>query len=298
MHRAMPPIDGTSAFDIMVSPQFYTYKHEDLPVRFHYQAKKLAPSILEGLLPSEREYEYHVFREGSGWAFIAYDPEEISHFLQERNIATERISKLYFAQQAAEKFTIPVALDENEALSSVQQTATVVPRILLPQETEYQTFSDAFRPTGGKSFGTGSHSIISEKSAWALGIIFLGFALMFAAEGLRYRHVVETMQEKVTTMLKDYPALQSQYSRQNIAQKYRKIDKEERHKREVLKALSRLMLPGVQLESLLLEGKHFSTTLKCPDEKSVVRVQSLAKEKQLKNSRIGSNNLVKIEGSL
>ena len=298
MHRAMPPIDSTVAFDIMISPQFYTYKHEDLPVRFHYQARKLAPSILESLLPPERKYEYYVFREGGGWAFIAYDPEKISHFLEERGVATEKISKLYFAQQVADKFTVPVILDENEVLSNIQQTATVIPRMLLSKETEYQEFSNTFRPAGGKSFGTGSHSIISEKSAWAIGAIFLAFALMFAAEGMRYQQVIGVMQEKVTLLLKDYPALQSQYSRENIAQKYRKIDTEERQKRETLKALSRLMLPGVRLESLLLEGKHFSTTLKCPDEKTVVRVQSLAKEKQFKSSRIGSNNLVKIEGSL
>ena len=298
MHRAMSPVGETASFDIMISPQFYTYKHEDLPVRFYYQARKLAPSILESLLPPERIYEYFVFKEGDGWGFIAYDPEEISRFLQDRGIATERISKLYFAQQAADKFTVPVALDENEALSSIQQTATVIPRILLSKETGYQEFSDAFRPAGGKSFGTGSHSIISEKNAWAMGGIFLAFALMFAAEGIWYRQAIGAMQEKVTRLLKDYPALQSQYSRENIAQKYRKIDKEERHKREVLKALSRLILPGVQLDSLLLEGRHFSATLKCPNEKTVVRVQSLAREKQLKNSRIGSNNLVKIEGSL
>jgi hypothetical protein len=102
----------------------------------------------------------------------------------------------------------------------------------------------------------------------------------------------------VALLLKDYPALQSAYSRENIARKYRKIDKEERHKREVLKGLSRLMLPGVQLESLLLDGKRFAAALKCPDEKTVVRVQSLAKERQYKSSRAGSENLLKIEGSL
>jgi hypothetical protein len=131
-----------------------------------------------------------------------------------------------------------------------------------------------------------------------LSAVFFAFGLMFAVEGIRYRNVIEAMQGKVALLLKDYPSLQSAYSRENIARKYRKIDKEERHKREVLKGLSRLMLPGVQLESLLLDGKRFAAALKCPDEKTVVRVQSLAKERQYKSSRAGSENLLKIEGSL
>jgi hypothetical protein len=294
----MEPTDIDTTFDIMVSPQFYTYKHEDLAVRFLYQARKLAPSILENLLPSNGKYEYYVFREEDGWAFIAYDHEMVSHFLQERGIPTDKIAKLYFAQQVAEKFTVPVLLNENEVLGKVQNTATVLPRALLSTETKYQAFSDTFRPSGGKTFGAGSRSIINEKNTWILSAVFFAFGLMFAVEGMRYRNVIETMQGKVALLLKDYPALQSAYSRENIARKYRKIDKEERHKREVLKGLSRLMLPGVQLESLLLDGKRFAAALKCPDEKTVVRVQSLAKERQYKSSRAGSENLLKIEGSL
>lgn len=294
----MAPIESEGAFDIMLSPQFYTYKHEDLPVRFHFQASKLAPSILENLLPAEGSYDYFVFREGDGWGFIAYDPGQLSRFLKERGIAVEKISKLFFAQQSADRFVPPVSLTESEALSTIQHTATVIPKMLLSKETEYQTFSDDFRPSGGKSFGAGSRSIIGTKDAVIAGAAFAAFAMMFTAEGIRYRLVTDALQKKVDQLLKDYPSLQSQYTRENIAQKYHKIDKEERHKREVLKRLSRLLLPGVELESLLLEGRRFSVVFKCPDEKSVVRVQSLAKEKQFKSSRIGSENLVKIEGSL
>jgi len=298
IHDAMQSVNSSEMFDIMLSPQFYTLKREDIPVRFHFQAKKLASSILESLLPEEGNYVYYVFKEEDIWVFVAYDPEEIGRFLQSRDIHVEQVSKLYFAQQVSEKFNTPVLLDENTTLSNVQHTATVVPKILLPQETQYQAFDETFTPKAGVSFGAGMHSIIGKKETWMIGAIFLIFALMFAVEGRRYRQVVDTMQEKLVLLLKDYPALQSQYARENIAKKYRTIDREERHKREVLKDLSRLVLPGVEVESLLMGRKSFSITLKCPDEKSVVRVQSLAKEKQYKASRTGSDNLVKIEGSL
>ena len=298
IHDAMQSVDSSETFDIMLSPQFYTLKREDLPVRFHFQAKKLASSVLENLLPEGENYEYYVFKGEDLWAFIAYSPKEIGSFLQSRGISVEQVSKLYFAQQVSEKFSTPVLLDSNNALSNVQESATVVPEILLPEETQYQDYNETFRPKTGVSFGVGMHSIIEKKEAWTIGAIFLIFALMFAIEGARYSRVIGTMQEKVTLLLQDYPALQSQYARENIAKKYQKIDREERHKREVLRDLSRLVLPGMEVESLLMGRKSFSATLKCPDEKTVVRVQSLAKEKQYKASRAGSENLVKIEGSL
>jgi hypothetical protein len=294
----MGSIESDEPFDIMLSPQFYTYKHEALPVRFRYQAARLAPSILEGLLPEEGSFEYFVFRELDGWAFIAYDNDAIGDFLREKDIAVEKVSKLYFAQQVEERFVEPVALGEREALVSVQHTATVLPRALLPDTVQFQPFSDAFRPSEGKTFGAGSRSFIATKEAVTIAIVLLLFAGMFLTEGVRYRMAIDAMRQKVDILLKDHPSLQSGYTRANIAKKYQKIDKEERHKREILKKLSRLLLPGVELESLKMEKKHYAAVFKCPDEKSVVRVQALAKERQFKSSRLGSGNLVKIEGAL
>lgn len=295
----MCSVKGSAPFEIMLSPQFYTLKRENLPVNYRYQAKRLAPSILENLLPTGvRHHAYYVYKEDDLWAFIAYDPEEIGKFLNARGIKAEQVSKIYFAQQVVEKFDMPVLLDENEAIVNVQGTATIIPSIFFTKETEYRGFDETFRPKEGASFAAGMHSIITQKEAWIIGAIFLIFALMFVIEGVRYRHVVAAIQEKVTLLLAEHPTLESQYSRANIAQKYETIDKEERQKREVLKDLSRLVLPGVEVENLLMEKKHFSMTLKSPDEDTVIRIQSLAKEKQYQVSRIGSEKLVKIEGNL
>ncbi len=298
VHRGMLPVDRDTVYEIMLSPQFYTLKRENLPLRYRHQAKKLAPSVLENLLSSDQDYEYYVFKDGDEWVFIAYAPTEIIDFLALKGLETERVSKLYFAEQSAEKFEMPVVLDENDALINVQHTATLVPRVLLDEETEYQDFSDSFKPVGGVSFSSAAHSIIGKKQAWTLGAIFLLFALMFIVEGIRYNQAILTIQNQVDEILLDYPALQSQYARKNITQKYRKIDKGERHKREVLKGLSRLMLPGVEIENLSMDTKHFLVILKFPDEKSLLRIKSLAKERAYKSSRMGNKNLLKIEGSL
>ncbi|RLA74858.1 MAG: hypothetical protein DRG30_05000, partial [Epsilonproteobacteria bacterium] len=80
-YRTMPSIDNNAEYEIMLSPQFYTLKREQLSVSYHHQAKKLAPSVLDNLLPADGNYEYYVFRDEDVWVFIAYDPEEIAKFL-------------------------------------------------------------------------------------------------------------------------------------------------------------------------------------------------------------------------
>ena len=298
VHKGMQPIKNGGPFDVMLTPQFYTYKREELPVRYLYQAKKLAPSVLESLLAEGVVYEYFVYKEGDAWAFIAYDPAEISEFLDSVGVGIEQVSKLYFAQQVPEKFSKPVRLNFTETLTTVQGTVTIVPKKLMPIETEYQPFDETFIPKNGVSFGAGVSSVIGRKEAGVLSAILILFALMFAAEGVRYQKEIDTMWQTVDALFKEYPALQSQYARENIAQKYRKIDRQERHKREVLKSFSRLILPGVKVEELVMDGKRVSLALQCPDEKTLSRVKALAEAKQYKFVRSGTQKIVKVEGPL
>ena len=65
----------------MLTPQFYIFKKESLPVRYHYQALKLAPSILDELT-GVGEYSYAAIQEEDGWALIAYDMAKIEAFLE------------------------------------------------------------------------------------------------------------------------------------------------------------------------------------------------------------------------
>lgn len=294
----MQPIKRNEMFNIMLTPQFYTLKKEKLPVQYLYQAKKLAPSIMENLLSEGRTYEYFVFKEDEEWVFIAYDPEEVSEFLKSKGIGVEQVSKLFFAQQAAEMFFKPVLLNDSEALVEEQGTVVMVPKILMQEEAGFQSFGDSFTPKNGVSFGAGISSVIGRKETWMLSSIFILFALMFMVEGLRYKQAAATMKETVATLLADHPALKSQYARENIAKKYHKIDQEERHKREILKGLSRMVLPGVEVESLLMDNKHFVTELKCPNEKTATRIKALAKGKKYKFTRSGGANIVKVEGTL
>jgi len=298
IHDDMDQIDEGKSIDIMLPPQFYTMKRQEINIKYLYQAKKLAPSILENLLSDDIEYDYFVFRDRESWIFIAYSSEEINDFLNSKGIEITQISKLYFTQQSESKFSSAISLNDIEALAILDDVVTVIPKSLLSYDTRYQLFDDSFRPDVGISYGASADSILTQKDSIILASIILLFALLFLVEGIRYSKVVADMDEEISILFEEYPALQSQYARENIIKKYHKIDKAERTKREILKNISHLIIPGVEVDSLLLEEKQLFVVFKTPDKKTLLRVEALAKAKGYKSSRVGRENMIKVESKL
>ncbi|SFV57213.1 hypothetical protein MNB_SV-6-701 [hydrothermal vent metagenome] len=298
IHDDMDQIDKGRSIDIMLPPQFYTMRRQEINIKYLYQAKRLAPSILENLLSDEVEYDYFVFRDGESWVFVAYSRAEINEFLKSKGIEATQVSKLYFIQQSESKFVSAISLNDTEALGVLNDIVTVIPKTLLSYDTRYQLFDETFRPDRGVSYGASADSVLTQKDSVVLASIFTLFSIMFLIEGIRYGEVVKDMDEEKSILFKEYPALQSQYARENIIKKYHKIDKEERKKREILKDLSHLILPGVEVDSLLMEEGQLFVVFKTPDKNTLLRVEALAKAKSYKSSRVGRENMIKVESKL
>jgi len=298
IHDDMGQIDESRSIDIMLPPQFYTMKRQEINIKYQYQAKKLAPSILENLLSDDTEYDYFVFRDDEMWVFIAYSTEEINEFLHSKGIEVTKVSKIYFIQQSESKFTSAISLNDREALGVLNDIVTVIPKSLLSYDMRYQLFDETFRPDRGVSYGASVDSILAQKDSIILASIIALFAILFLVEGIRYGKVVADMNQEISILFKEYPALQSQYARENIIKKYHKIDKVERGKREVLKDMSHLIVPGVEVDSLLMEDGQLSAVFKTSDKKTLLKVEKLAKAKGYKSSRVGRENLIKVESKL
>jgi len=59
--------------DFILAPHFYTYLKEELAVKYAFQAKQFASSLFDGLLQKEKDYSYHVIKNGENeWDFYAY----------------------------------------------------------------------------------------------------------------------------------------------------------------------------------------------------------------------------------
>ncbi len=298
VHRSMEHVSLSESVNVMITPQFYTLKKEALPLKYLYQAKKIAPSLFDGLLEAGGTYEYFVFKEEENWVFIAYDAEIISSFLVSKGIRPEYVSKLFFAQQSPSSFIDPVFLGVQEALVTLDDTVVVVPQAALGEETKSFLSNDKFSPKTGVTLQGTYASFLSMKQAVVLAAVFTFFAGMFFVEGWHYGHDSKTGEAEMQQLLDEYPSLRSKMQRDNIATKYKRIDTVERKKREVMKSLAGLIFKGVTLTSFTLNEKNYKVQFACSDAKVAKRLNELAKKEKFNTSKVSGSDDLQIEGTL
>jgi hypothetical protein len=295
----MKPVTLSHAVNVMLTPQFYTLKKEVLPLSYAYQAKRIAPSLFEGLVEEGRDYEYLVWKEEEAWVFLAYDLEMIAAFLERKGFALENVSKIFFAQQSVDLFDKPLLLGENEALVALDDMIVLVPRGALGEdEGHFLVFDNGFTPKKGVMLHDAYGSVLSLKQASTLAAIFTLFAIMFFVEGSRYSNNAQVGEAQMQELLEAYPSLQSKYTRDSIVAKYKTIDTAERKKRETVKMVSGMIFKGVTLTSLELDEGSFKVQFSCKDAQVANRVKALAKKNNLSTTAITGSNDLKIEGAL
>ncbi len=300
LHRELSSVEKAPLYDIILSPQFYISRREQLPVKSTFQAKKLAPSILEEYLSSEYDYEYLVEKDGDSWLLYAYSPREIEEFLMSCcDIEKHKIGKIYFADQLKSRLSKqPIGVDEQNALTLIDDRATIVPRSIIDSDN-YIKFTKGLRPD--KSFKYNSYSNSSGNDAISkeyimLSVLLILLSLAFLIEGFDYKKSLKIENNKLSDIYNKYPQLQSKLTRDSIGEKYESIEKSERAKRELLDTLSQLTSKKSILTKLEISDNRYTANFKV-DKAEIKRVKSIATASNLKVTKADSS-LLTIEGVL
>jgi len=291
LYRDIEKLPDVSRYDLMLTPQFYILKREDLPVKYAHQAKKLAPSILDGMM-GEGSSTYEVFREGDQWAFIAYDLQELSSFLEAKGSSIDRVRRIYFAEQAKKEFATPVALNDREALTLVNHTATIVPRHLMDEKDALASFDETFRPEKSFDIKHNFSSFLDAKLAAALAAVLVLLGLTYFADGYRYRKAVSDAEGNLDTLLAANPSLQGAYARKSIHSKYKTMDTKQRQIRDQIKGVSRLIGKEVKIKNLSFDTKGYRVVLNIPTKATkAASLKTVAESYGLKHVKIASGIL-------
>ena len=298
VHRNMDKVSLDHRVNVMLTPQFYTMKKEELPIKYLYQAKKIAPSLFDGLLDEQGNYEYFVFKEEDKWIFIAYNPEEIKEFLKLKGIFGEYLSKIFFVQQIQHAFAQPIALSDKEVLMTIDGVVVLVPKTVLSGELKTAIFDESFTPKSGVTLHGNGNALISKKEMIVLSSLFIVFASVFFIEGWQYSRSMKVQKKEMQELLEAYPALQSKMQRESISFKYRTINNTERKKRDAIKTLAAMIFKGVTLTAYHMDEKHFKATFTCDNTKTAAKVEALAKKSNFKVTSAKGSNIVVIEGNV
>jgi len=300
LHKGLNSIPKASKYDLLLSPEFYISKIEKLPVKYSFQAKKLAPSILEDSLPTNNIYEYFVKKDANSWQLFAYSPKEIEEFLKSCcKIDANKIGNIYFADQLKDILVkVPVGVDEKNALTLIDGKATIVPRSMLTSQN-YAKFTSKLRPKKAFKFHLASKSSKDsklDKNSIIVSVLLSLIAIAFIVEGISYKKALKQEEEKTANLLSNNPSLQGKMIRDSIKNKYEKIEKRERSIRELLNKYSQLSSKKSVLEKLNIEGNKLVAQFNVePNE--INHILSIAKTINLKATKLGSNK-VQVEGVL
>jgi len=300
LHNNLKEVKKSGKYDLVLSPQFYIVKREKLPVKYSFQAKKLAPSILEDLLPNEYGYEYVVQKDGDDWLFFAYRPKEIENFLKGCcQITPSKIGKIYFADQLKDVLKkVPVGVDEHYALTLIDGFATIVPRKMLDGD-RYAKFSKKLRPKTGVNFKPSekeSKNNKSSKEAIATASILALLGLAFLIEGYSYKKAIQDKINSNSELFAEYPQLQSKLTRDSIKEKYTKIEARERSIRENIDLFSQLSSKKTLLDKLTIDKNRITATF-AVDNQEKRKVKNIIANSSLKTAK-DSGNLLTVEGAL
>ncbi len=129
----LPPAVNEPVY-VVLSPAFYWFREEVLPARNAAQAKKLAPSFFDTVIP-EGSYEYFAIAKGEAFWLFAYDPAAIAEYLDDIGLKPARIKAVYFAQTECSDTDVALRIDDDTSLISVDGVMSVVSSRYAPAET-------------------------------------------------------------------------------------------------------------------------------------------------------------------
>ena len=122
--------------------------------------------------------------------------------------------------------------------------------------------------------------------------------MIWLVEGWRYGRTNTTLQSKLESYYAKYPSLQSAYTRESIAAKYRKIDTAERKKREVVGKIAGMLFKGVMLQSFEMDEKGFRAVFEAADAKALKRLEALAKASGIVKKQRKTGTTMIVEGNV
>jgi len=290
----MPPVEsGAERFDLLVTPQFYLMKKEKLPVRFSFQARRIAPAMMEEV-GAGSDWAYEVYRRGDEWVVIAYNPDEIVAALQKAGLSPERIGRLYFAQQFIDDLVNPLRLNDRQVLTVMDEMATILPMALIENEIQqWSTLKELHRPSHGFSLqGISNRGKLGSRETLVITLLLMFLAGAWFLEGIRYHRSASAFVERLQRATEKNPALASRITRQNIHTRYLTLDQRQRGIRMTLRRIGTLISKDSKLSHLKVDESGYEAVIESRPAK-ISTLKKLALSAGLPAKTDGSRLIVK-----
>lgn len=251
---------------VVLSPEYYWVRKVSVPVSSAYQAKAYAPSVMEDLLPPDKNYSYDVLATGekSLFVMIAYDREEITAVLEKQIVSHEEIHSLYWTQTVLADMQGCIRIDTKHALLKINDIISLAP---IHCQTPSATLGQALRSGYFSRCAFALHSwgdrfSVLEKILKPLVALLVLIALATGLDLALQRYRISQTVEQTTQLRKYYhlPATSMQFK--SILSSLGKKDKKQRAVRAMLESVGKAHFPkGVLIQSMRYENGVLTFTI-------------------------------------
>ena len=186
-------IDLTEKSHLILSPEFYWVIKRQLPVKHLWQAKRLCPSLFDGIIPNA-EYTFMAVREQKTFLLFAYDSHIIAKHIQQHISHPEWIESIYFTQTEIPKGDI-YDCDEN-ILTDKDGIFVLLPKKIFSIE-ESTLKKITFASPSPYKIAIQSHTSFISKKHFRFLLTFLLLLFSFnVIEALIYNHNINKIHSK------------------------------------------------------------------------------------------------------
>lgn len=280
--------NSTNIVNVILSNHYYWYKTKQLPVKFIFQAKQMAPSLFVDE-SKNNNFEYQVSKiDKNNFSFIAYDKVEIIDKLERLGLNTNKINKIYFAQDEFLDIKQDLNINQDTILSVIDGFVAVL--ALKNQNHRYVKNILKTKKLISKGINLKvdeSKYEVLKKPIIALTVLCIVLMIqLFSDKGI-LNSVVLAKKD----ILSQYNLPTTNFQLKSIVKKYETIDKEQKFIRESIYHILTLKFnKGDFIQKILYNNDNTTVYIKVSEFERVDKYKKLLNEMNFKPSKFNMQN--------
>jgi len=280
-----------SKINIVLSPSFYWFKVEELPVKKVSAAKELAPSLFDGVV-EEGVYSYQAIKKEENFWLFAYDDLLISQKLADIGIKPSHIANIYFAQSECLQAPLAIKVSEKSALISKDDAVSLIPIQYAGESTSIESyFTNHIFSKEKVSVNFFQNNFLDEKYIYRLMVVAIFVIGVYTAEFILLNQDLKREQLKEFALAEKYNLPTTSFELKGLKSSLESKQKRQIKLREDIKTLLHVRLQGGEyIQKAILKNKtaHLEIHLKEPSRAEVIK-KSIAKGMKITKAKVVDN---------
>ncbi len=282
------PLHVEGKINIVLSPSFYWFKIEELPVKKASAAKALAPSLFDGVV-CEGSYSYQAIKRDDVFWLFAYDDLHIAQAISDLGIKPSQIAHIYFAQ--SECLDLPEAIEVSASSALIAKDGAVS---LIPLEYAGDTTSTQKYFTSHNFSKEYVHvnffqnNFLDEKYIYRLMIVAIFFIGIYSAQYFFLKQDLAQESMKSMALNEKYNLPSTSFELRGLKNSLESKQKRQIKLREDIKTLLHIPLKsGEYIQKIIIKEKkaHLEIHLSEPKRAEVIK-RALSKTMKITKAKV------------